>query len=321
MREYGRLHTSFWTSEDIKKLGDDGRLLAAYLVTGPHSNMIGAFRLPDAYVAEDLGWTAQRVSEGFRNLFRNGFATHDRVSKWVVVHRYLKWNPIENPNQAKAAVKLFEQIPVTAAKHWIALALSEYPDWIHASRVERFLNPSATVGEPSRNQDQDQDQEQDQEQDPELRDEPPAPAPVPVPEPLAPKPPKVTKPKAPKPTPAEPTGNHALLIAHYFATFERVRGVRPAGFGSREGGAAAKLISALGLTEAKRRIDVAFADAFWSAKVTINHIANEPDKFATASLPGMGRAWVQPPPKPGEPTWTEKGPGTPEQNPENWIDL
>ena len=43
MRDYSRVHTAFWTSEDVRRLSEDGRTLALYLLTGPHSNMIGCF--------------------------------------------------------------------------------------------------------------------------------------------------------------------------------------------------------------------------------------------------------------------------------------
>ena len=39
------------------------KALANYLVTGPHSNAIGAYLLPDAYIADDLGWTAETVTQ------------------------------------------------------------------------------------------------------------------------------------------------------------------------------------------------------------------------------------------------------------------
>lgn len=96
------------------------------------------------------------------------------------------------------------------------------------------------------------------------------------------------RPKKAQPTEAAPLPGYRELVDHYFATFERVRGTRPAGFGAREG-KSAKALLAIGLEEAKRRIDAAFADSFWALKVTINNIAAEPDKFCP------------PPPPPPEP--------------------
>lgn len=112
MRDYGKVFSTFWTSATTRSLSEDGRALALYLITSPHTNMIGVFRLPDGYVCEDLQWSSERVSKGFQNCLVNGFATRSEPSKWVVIHKHLVWNPVDNPNQAKAALKLAEAIPL-----------------------------------------------------------------------------------------------------------------------------------------------------------------------------------------------------------------
>lgn len=171
MRDYGKIHSSFWTSPTIRALSDDGRTLAAYLLTSPHSNMLGCFRIPPAYVAEDLGWVSGRVSEGFAELFREGFATLDEGSKWLVIHRFMKWNPLENPNVGKAAEKLFDQIPDSSpAKALLAGFLKEFGKHFPTEKLDRF----ETLSKPYRNP----------EPEPEPEPEPfPEPEPEPKPEP------------------------------------------------------------------------------------------------------------------------------------------
>ena len=68
MRDYGKVHTSFWISDGMRRVSDGARLLALYLLTGQHTNMNGCFRLPDGYVSEDLNWTSERVAKGFKEL-------------------------------------------------------------------------------------------------------------------------------------------------------------------------------------------------------------------------------------------------------------
>ena len=148
MRDYSRVHTAFWVSDDVRKLTEDGRTLALYLLTSPHSNMIGCFRLPEAYACEDLQWSTQRVSKGFDDLSNNGFATHDKLSKWVVIHRFMKWNPIENPNQGKAAIKLFDQVSASSTiKNLCAKAFLDFSCHVDIVVYEQFLNPLETVSE------------------------------------------------------------------------------------------------------------------------------------------------------------------------------
>ncbi|HZF98277.1 MAG TPA: hypothetical protein VEY92_08555 [Pseudoxanthomonas sp.] len=113
MRDYGTIHRGFWANESLKALDGDCRLLAAYLLTSPHTNMIGAFRLPDAYACDDLGWDAKRLRNCFETLSQAGFIKYSESAKWVWVIKFLHFNKPANPNMVKAAIKLAEGIPAS----------------------------------------------------------------------------------------------------------------------------------------------------------------------------------------------------------------
>lgn len=156
MRDYGKVHSSFWSSPTIRPLSEDGRLLALYLLTSAHSTIAGVFRIPDGYASEDLpGWTVERVREGFRELLAKGFANRCETTKWVWIVKHLKWNPPDNPNQRKAAAKVAAGIPDECS--W-------KPEFMRVCGPSLGLeqvagrNGSGTVGEPSRNQEQEQEQ-------------------------------------------------------------------------------------------------------------------------------------------------------------------
>lgn len=110
MREYGQVQCSFWTDPDMQSLAGDHRLLALYLLTGPHSNGLGCYRCPDGYVVADLGWTSERVSKGFAELSRIGFAERCEATFFVLIPNYLRWNAIANSNVAKARIAEFEAV-------------------------------------------------------------------------------------------------------------------------------------------------------------------------------------------------------------------
>lgn len=149
MRDYGKLYSEFWTSSDIQSMSDTGKILAAYLLTCHHSNIIGCFRLPDGYVADDLNWSSERVSEGFDELFEKGFSTRDKQSKWVVIHNYIKWNRPENPNQVKASEKAFDTVPSNCVvKPILARCLYNFCIGFNVDKLKPFLNPLETVAEP-----------------------------------------------------------------------------------------------------------------------------------------------------------------------------
>lgn len=112
MRDYGRVHHTFWSSSTTGPMGDDAKMLALYLMTCSHNTIAGMFRLPDGYVLEDLQrWDAERVSKGFQELSRDGFARRCPATKWVWICKHLEWNPPENPNQWKAVQKVVDSVP------------------------------------------------------------------------------------------------------------------------------------------------------------------------------------------------------------------
>lgn len=147
MRDYGRVYSAFWQSPETRTFTEDGRTLALYLLTSPHANLIGCFRLPDGYVAEDLQWPFERVREGFSELESKGFASRDETSKWVVIHKYLKWNGFENGNVAIAAHKAFDQVPAIPLKALLAAALLEFGCHLK----EPFANHLQTLVKPFAN--------------------------------------------------------------------------------------------------------------------------------------------------------------------------
>ncbi len=159
MRDYGRVYSSFWQSPEARGYSETGRLLALYLLTSPHANLIGCFRLPDAYAADDLQWSRERVREGFAELSATGFLTREDGASWVFIHKYLKWNEFENGNVAIAAWKAFDQVPSIPLKAALAGALLEFGKHLKEPFIkaletlrEPFVNPEPEpVPEPSLN--------------------------------------------------------------------------------------------------------------------------------------------------------------------------
>lgn len=142
MREYGQIQSSFWTHPDISCLDMEEKLIGAYLLTCQHTNGIGCFRMPAGYVSIDLNIPTERVSKGFQKLFGKGFLIHDSTSDYVLIPSFLRWNPISNPNSAKARVKEFDCIPQSISMYPALLkALSQFGKYWS----EDFLNRIETL--------------------------------------------------------------------------------------------------------------------------------------------------------------------------------
>lgn len=159
MRDYGKVYTKFWESEDIRSLSDDGRLLALYLMTCPHGTIAGVFRLPDGYVCEDMKWTAEKVAQAFSELLSKGFANRCETTKWVWIAKHLEWNPPENPNQRKSAAKVAQSVPGECC--WKLDFMRVCGPSLGVEQPETG-NPSLTLVEPFLNQKQEQEQKQEQ---------------------------------------------------------------------------------------------------------------------------------------------------------------
>ncbi len=138
MRDYGKVHTSFWTSDTIRTMSECARSLALYLLTCPHGTISGAFRLPDGYVCDDIQWSSERVAEGFMELLAKGFANRCETTKWVWINKHFEWNKPENPNQIKSAAKIAESIP---------LYMHENADLL-GIKYEPLGNPLETLSQP-----------------------------------------------------------------------------------------------------------------------------------------------------------------------------
>lgn len=149
MRDYGKVYTSFWTSEDTRNLSEGGRMLALYLMTCPHGNMLGTFRLTDAYAADDLQWETRRVREGFAELLDKGFSYRCERTSWVFIRKYSKWNRFENPNVGLAAGKLFESLSCPHhVKALLAAALREFEPRFPVEILDDFESLSEPFENP-----------------------------------------------------------------------------------------------------------------------------------------------------------------------------
>lgn len=158
MREYGVLHVSFWTDPELSAMSDAANRLAAYYITGAHTTLIGCFRCPIGYICADLRWTPEKAAKADVEL--GSFVQRD--GEWVFLPTYLRWNPIENPNQGKAAARLFDQLPTRLRFYeTVSKVLLGHAETLS----EPFRNRLARVQEQFRNQDQDQDQDQKKEQE------------------------------------------------------------------------------------------------------------------------------------------------------------
>jgi hypothetical protein len=116
MRIFGILPKEFWENDRLRKLSATTRLVAVYLHAGPHSTVIGCYRIPLAYVAEDLNFSLRHVKKAMAELTEISFLRFDLTSNYVEITNFLstrarKW--LANPKNRISAARALEEIPDT----------------------------------------------------------------------------------------------------------------------------------------------------------------------------------------------------------------
>lgn len=118
MREFAKISPQFWINEQgkkIKKLGVESQLIALYLLTNPHANMIGIYYLPIAFISHEVGLTHEEANDGLQNLMKSEFCSYDHDTEYVWVHEFafeqigeqLKYSD----NRVKAINDAFSSLP------------------------------------------------------------------------------------------------------------------------------------------------------------------------------------------------------------------
>jgi len=87
--------------------------------------MLGCFVLPKLYICADLGWDADKLEPLFSTLIKEGFIAYDDSTNVIFVKKHLKHNPIENSNQAQAAIKVVNELPRTHLLSQVAQVIRE----------------------------------------------------------------------------------------------------------------------------------------------------------------------------------------------------
>lgn len=90
MRDYGKVSPKFWVGKTGKSLRGDmqAQILALYLMTSPHANMIGIYYCPIEYMAKETGLTIEGASKALQSLVNADFCTYEADDELVFVHAF-----------------------------------------------------------------------------------------------------------------------------------------------------------------------------------------------------------------------------------------
>lgn len=111
---YGKVNDAFWESNRIDGLTDQAALLGLFLITGPHRNAIGCFRLGMGAITDHprfKKWGIEGVSHALSELLRMGFIVRDETTGWTFITNALKHDPIKGAKAAVHALGLVDRVP------------------------------------------------------------------------------------------------------------------------------------------------------------------------------------------------------------------
>ena len=164
MRDYGVVSPQFWIGKTGKSLRGNAhaQLLALYLMTSPHANMIGVFHCPVLYMAHETGIPFEGASKALQSLIDADYCSYDDASESVFVHRMAAYQVAEalkpGDNRIKGVEREWQNIPSTALKEaFFAL----YSEAFHLQKKGTETSPLQAPCKPLASQEQEQEQEQE----------------------------------------------------------------------------------------------------------------------------------------------------------------
>ena len=107
MAEYGKIYKKFW----YKSLPSEVRLLYLYIIANEHSNIIGLYRLPLAYIGVDLGWPRKVVEDAMHEL--GDLVEYDFEANVVFIPSWFQYNLLVSSNHLKRAILELRELPDT----------------------------------------------------------------------------------------------------------------------------------------------------------------------------------------------------------------
>jgi len=124
---YSKTDTEIWYDDKLRALPEDARWTFHYLLTSPHRNIIGFYRLSLNYAIDDLQWPVTRLQKALKFLVEGGFIFWDDEKGIVLIKNFLKWNKLEGIKQTQGAVNALKKLPQTNLILEFEKIVNQYP--------------------------------------------------------------------------------------------------------------------------------------------------------------------------------------------------
>jgi hypothetical protein len=175
MRPYGKIAPQFWigeTGRQLRSAGAEVQLVALYLLSSPHANMLGCYYLPLGFIAHETGLTLQATRQALDRAAVIGFCAYDNASEVVWVFEMARFQVGEqletSDKRCKGIEKEYLALP---ANQFLCAFFDKYSGCFHmterrGNQVDEgkpHRRPSEAPSKALRSQEQEQEKEQEQE--------------------------------------------------------------------------------------------------------------------------------------------------------------
>lgn len=163
MRDYGKIVPQFWLGDTGKRLRGfpEAQVVALYLSSSPHANMLGVYFLPMQYLSYETGLGMDGASKGLLRCVEVGFCHYDPETEfvWVVKLASIQVGEtlLSTDKRCKGIQKQYDALP---SNPFLPCFFDSYHDHFHMQTRRGF--EGACKGLLSQEQEQEHYQEQEQ---------------------------------------------------------------------------------------------------------------------------------------------------------------
>lgn len=165
MRRYAKISPQLWigdTGRHLRESGPEALLVALYLLSNPHANMLGLYYLPTSLIAHETGLASEGASKGLRRAIEAGFCSYDESSEMVFVHEMARYQIADQlattDKQCTGIQREYDGLPNNP---FLPVFYEKYASAFHLTTRRENRRPSEGASMLHRSQEQEQEQEQD----------------------------------------------------------------------------------------------------------------------------------------------------------------
>ena len=169
MREYAKLAPTLWTGETgkaLRKKGPEALIVAVYLMSSPHSNMLGLYYQPVMYMAHETGLGIEGASKGLLCCIEASFCSYDADTEMVYVHEMAAYQIgaalSSGDKRCKGIQKDYDALPSCPfLASWFDRYCADFNLTTRRENKTKKLDGTEAPSMPHRSQEQEQEQEQE----------------------------------------------------------------------------------------------------------------------------------------------------------------